>query len=431
MNERARELVSALHRRIRSMRVSVGLLFIGAGLCACQSDEDRGVYGEWVMEREERGDTVVVRTITGSVWRDTMQLVPELSIGTLDGDAPYIFGDVVSLDVDSVGRVYVLDTQAREVRVFSDSGDHIRTLGRRGEGPGEFRSPVHVRVTPDGRIVVRDENAARFSVFSWDGTYLGGWPRGSTYSSWLPFYFDAEGRVLNPSMANALVRHELNGTVVDTTAIPTFGIAVPRVEVAIQGGRASFTVPFVPAEHWTVNHEGSLVRGYSGAYAFEWEGPGNRVTRVERQVDPVPVTPAEADQARESVVRNVRDSYGIPDWRWSGPDIPLVKPAYEWIIPGRDGTTWVIRSTASREEENPTWDPAHPEYGFRTSWTSATVADVFDEEGRYLGPVLIPTELRLQRPFPVLTRDAVWGLVHTEIGVPQVVLFRVAHTSGN
>ena len=46
------------------------------------------------------GDTIVVRTLAGSVWDMEATLQPEVSIGELDGAEEYLFGRVSSIAVD-------------------------------------------------------------------------------------------------------------------------------------------------------------------------------------------------------------------------------------------------------------------------------------------------------------------------------------------
>ncbi len=79
------------------------------------------------------GDTTVVRTLAGSVWGAEATLVPEVSIGELDGPEEYLFGNIYAIAVDDERQVYVLDYQAQHVRVFDPEGNHLRTLGGRGE----------------------------------------------------------------------------------------------------------------------------------------------------------------------------------------------------------------------------------------------------------------------------------------------------------
>jgi hypothetical protein len=66
-------------------------------LTACSSGGHGGATGGWEAAYDTIGDTLVVRTLSGSIWRDTAELVPEVSIGMFDGPEEYIFGQIVSL----------------------------------------------------------------------------------------------------------------------------------------------------------------------------------------------------------------------------------------------------------------------------------------------------------------------------------------------
>lgn len=83
----------------------------------------------------------------GSDSRDTADTTPEwslsaeptLSIGS-DSIPEEVFGQVgAALGLED-GRVAVLDSRAVEIRIFEPDGRYLRTLGRRGRGPGEFQA---------------------------------------------------------------------------------------------------------------------------------------------------------------------------------------------------------------------------------------------------------------------------------------------------
>jgi hypothetical protein len=75
-------------------------------------------------------------------------------IGVADGEAEYQFfrvGDMVRLDD---GTIVVLNTGTAELRFYTADGVHLRTVGGRGEGPGEYRSPsTLVRLHNDTLVV--------------------------------------------------------------------------------------------------------------------------------------------------------------------------------------------------------------------------------------------------------------------------------------
>ena len=419
----------SLKRIYRVHRVSTTSLILSclaapALLGACVSVDDTGLARDWVADRQQRGDTAVVRTIAGSIWGDTMTLVPELAIGELEGPPPYVFGRLSGLDVDPDGRIVVVDAQAREMRIFSAEGEHLRTIGREGDGPGEFRRPDHARWTSDGRIVVRDQRGAGFSVFSADGDYLAGWPLASGFGTSTPFFLDAQERVVNPTLRDRLVTYDLSGTAHDTLPIPSRGSNAPRLDVVMAGGRASYSIPFMPDEYWSMTRGGHFLFGTSDRYAFErWEGDG-RVIRIEREAKAVPVATGEAAQAREQLTRTIRRA-NDPNWRWQGPDVPPTKPWFRNLLPGLDGTVWVFREARSIEERNPDWNPEQRERGFPTVWRRPIIADVFEENGRYLGPVKIPHSLNWSYPTAVVSGDRMWAVAMHESGHPEVVRFRL------
>ena len=65
-----------------------------------------------------------------------------------------IIGSVRDAAVDQAGNLYLLDGRLAQVLVYSPEGELLRTLGREGEGPGEFRMPLDLELFPDGRIGV-------------------------------------------------------------------------------------------------------------------------------------------------------------------------------------------------------------------------------------------------------------------------------------
>jgi hypothetical protein len=65
----------------------------------------------------------------------------DLSVGSGTRGENDSFGRVAGLAVDSAGRMYVWDTILLHVSVFDTGGNFLRTIGRKGEGPGEFNNP--------------------------------------------------------------------------------------------------------------------------------------------------------------------------------------------------------------------------------------------------------------------------------------------------
>jgi hypothetical protein len=78
------------------------------------------------------------------------------------------FTSIPRLAVDSRGLIYVPEHYNNRVTVLSEDGRLIRTLGRRGSGPGEFQAVQSVQVLPGDSLLVYDPALGRASVFAPD-----------------------------------------------------------------------------------------------------------------------------------------------------------------------------------------------------------------------------------------------------------------------
>ena len=152
--------------------------------CASDARDGTGASGPRT-ETLTSGDTTVVRTLSGSVWGDTARLVPEITIGVLDGDEEYMFGGIRSLAVSPVdGTVYVFDSQVPALRVYDADGTYRTTFGRDGGGPGEYAQPDGgLTILSDGRVLLRDPGNGRIMVYSPEGEEVETWPVRGGFSS--------------------------------------------------------------------------------------------------------------------------------------------------------------------------------------------------------------------------------------------------------
>jgi len=69
-----------------------------------------------------------------------------------DEGSGFLFGMISQVREDAEGNIYVMDAQLSDVHVFSPGGEHLRTLFREGEGPGEIRGPRDLVLLDDGRV---------------------------------------------------------------------------------------------------------------------------------------------------------------------------------------------------------------------------------------------------------------------------------------
>jgi len=93
------------------------------------------------------------------------------SVGVADGREHEAFSDIAGVGFDARANLYVLDRGNANVVVFDRSGRYVRTIGSKGQGPGEFALPVGLAVFPDGVVAVMDLGNGAISVFNVNGEY--------------------------------------------------------------------------------------------------------------------------------------------------------------------------------------------------------------------------------------------------------------------
>ena len=103
----------------------------------------------------------------------TMKLDELWRIGGDSGDDRQFFGVIVDLDVDDEGFVHVVDQQLNRISVFAPDGSFVRRIGGEGDGPGEFRRPYRIFVSPTDEVCVIAGSPRRIQRFSHTGEYRG------------------------------------------------------------------------------------------------------------------------------------------------------------------------------------------------------------------------------------------------------------------
>jgi len=91
-------------------------------------------------------------------------------------DDEEIFGVIVDVIADAQGNFYFLDAQLNEVKVYDIDGEYLRTIGREGEGPGEFRGAFNMFLVPGGNIGVLQSAPAKIIVLTPEGDPAGEYP---------------------------------------------------------------------------------------------------------------------------------------------------------------------------------------------------------------------------------------------------------------
>ncbi len=84
----------------------------------------------------------------------------------------YPIGVILCVQVDESGNIYLADHARKQVLVYNRNGKLKRTIGNAGDGPGEFRYCINIRLFENERIGVSDWMLNRISFFDTSGVYL-------------------------------------------------------------------------------------------------------------------------------------------------------------------------------------------------------------------------------------------------------------------
>ena len=117
----------------------------------------------------------IVHNPKGGVWGANPKLAIELvrTIGDVDTDDENLaFDSPVDMAADKAGNIFILDSGNQRIQVFGPDGKYVRTIGRRGQGPGEFASLNSIAVDRKGNFHVLDDAQKRIQVFTPQGEVL-------------------------------------------------------------------------------------------------------------------------------------------------------------------------------------------------------------------------------------------------------------------
>ena len=109
----------------------------------------------------------VVHNEKGGSWGKSPKISLELvrKIGDIDTDDEHLaFNYPSDIAVDKEGNIYVLDTGNTRIQKFGPDGKYLATIGRKGQGPGEFVMPGSIAFDKDGNLVVTDTAQSRLHV---------------------------------------------------------------------------------------------------------------------------------------------------------------------------------------------------------------------------------------------------------------------------
>jgi len=351
----------------------------------------------------------------------TVESVPSVDIGAGE-DAASELHRVMAAARLANGRIVVASAGTHELRIFDDTGRHLRTIGRQGEGPGEFDELGWVGALRGDSIGAWDAGSKRLSVFDARGTFA----RAATFHDLPGFFPQVHGSFADGSLVassgvepgEALATGGVwRDTVVflrlepDGASLDTLG-RFPGTEqfvVAPPGGRGGFLVETLPFGRRTVvavSRDRFFV-GTGDRYevaAFDMGGRRRELTRKLHRA--LPVTRRDIADYRRGLVtigRSDERDRQAQDNLFATAPIPRTMPAYAALLADPRGNIWV------QETQRPGGR------GGGVDWT------VFDGGGRLVATVKTPAGLTVRQVGP----DWILGTVRDADDAEHVRLHRL------
>jgi hypothetical protein len=307
------------------------------------------------------------------------------------------------------GQVAVAVAGTSEVRIYRPDGRLGHAWGGPGDGPEEFRLLARMGRAGGDTLWVHDYGHSRITWLSPDDGFLGALTLAPPLSAGMVTGRRSDGSFVMGQMwgtpppgatvseglareAAAYVAYGPDGTPRDTLTLE------PGREVMHRREGERMTMGSVPFAHHASDAllGDALVVGDQVTRNFRIWGRGG-VTSVVRWTGPsLELGDEEVRAWTEEAVADAPEAERPSVRAWYA-DLPTpeMKPAYDRFLPDPTGALWVAEYAARGEP---------------TRW------DVFDDQGRWMGPVMVPLGFRLLE----IGVDEVVGVVRDHLDVERV-----------
>ncbi len=241
----------------------------------------------------------------------------ELSIGEIEGDENYMFGEFISFNTDDEGNFYVSDIDNHRIQKYDAKGKYLMTIGRKGQGPGEFEYLSKPQFDKGNNLYIYDLGNKRISFFDRDGKFLRqiNAPRMSTEIA-----INSENMIIGSSRKFSREKDSYK-------VFKAFGIfdeEFNQVKILfkdeesnkrIEGGRG-LSAPqmlFQPYLIFDLTDSDMIYTGYPEKYEVKIYDPRGKLSRViQRDCDPKPVTNEDKEDIYERSRKHLSEG-GIPE----------------------------------------------------------------------------------------------------------------------
>jgi hypothetical protein len=369
-----------------------------------------GQKAEWKGKIETEDGIKVIKNPAEPLYGEIkFELEEDLSIGN-EEDENYLFYGARDIQVDTEGNIYVLDSGNHRLQVFDKSGKYLRTIGKRGQGPGEFNSPTSLQLDDEtGNIFVKDNMLRKIIIFEKQGKYI---DKDILLVEFLiDFCLDSDGCIWGkftlPGIdTRSIKKITLTGKVEKTLVeIPYYVnrilLSSSKVGNTKYGEGIFFNHGYEDDLFLSQVDNHTFIYGHSKKYELvAVDKTGNVIFMIRKDESPVKITKSERDRITDGIKRDIMmKGHLVPDISIKFPDY---KPHFYSIITDDKSRIYVRKNPVSRESGT------NHEY------------DVFNKEGLYLNRINLDH-------YPYLIKD---GYIYTrmtneETGLEQIKRYRI------
>lgn len=361
-----------------------------------------------------------VLSLTSALSAQSAGLTPDpasvVRIGSADGDESTLFSRISGAVRLSTGEIVVANQGSNELRWFSATGSWIRTLGREGSGPGEFRGLRRLLLLAGDSLLAEDGLSQRMSLYDARGTLVRSWqisPAGTGITP-PPLGRLADGsfvavteRELTPppghTQYRALVLRYRDGAVLDTLVTAAGGEAysVP-CGTATSPGICGMGVPYGVRTQAAVVGDRVFIGNGERYELLRVDTRSGRVDTLRRSVPAVPLDAARRTFFVDSIVAGLPSARAaLVRERFAGAPQRRTMPYFDALITDDRGRLWLAR-TQARGAATRSWD-------------------VLGADGQHIGSAHLPSGLRVTH----IAHGHVVGVVRDADGVEYVETYRL------
>lgn len=305
-------------------------------------------YTQEKFTTQKVGDVEVVSNPKHPIPKDGVRkrivFEEDLSIGVVEGDENYMFSDRICFNTDGDGNFYVSDMEALRIQKYTPAGKYLLTIGRKGQGPGEFQSLSVARFDKDENLYIGDVTGRKISFFSKEGQFLRQIALPGAYEN---IYINSKGLIVADKYEQVFAENALNMfstfELCDQEFIPKAELHKIKREIALPGKDLSARIQimanminlmvFKPQDFLTLGRNDFIYFGHPEKYEINIFSPeGKPVKKITRHYEPVPVNQKDRENIEEELSQQENIIDAPEDFRkklFQLIKYPKYKPAYQ------------------------------------------------------------------------------------------------------